>query len=267
MMPLISVVTALLLPEPRPGLRLPQSTAETAGTARRTGVARRLLPALPAAVGLATLAFLVIGRVGILIAVALAGATGTYLLHAHHRRRHARAIEEATERLLTAVIDEAEAGALLPAAVASAAKEATASPSAVRDAFAAAAAYAHRGGAGYDILRGSEEDAVRQVGHLWALSDSLGLPAAQLLHTARSRLRASLRRQSQVRAALQGPQFSGLVLAALPVGGLALGTSMGADSLNVLLRDGPSSVLLIVGVALDCAGLLACHALVRRAGG
>jgi len=45
-------------------------------------------------------------------------------------------------------------------------------------------------------------------------------------------------------------------LAGLPVLGVALGQLMGADPLRILLGGGLGGILLLIGTALGCAGLL-----------
>jgi tight adherence protein B len=58
--------------------------------------------------------------------------------------------------------------------------------------------------------------------------------------------------------------MSGYVMAMLPLLGLALGAGMGADPIRVLLSSTIGSILLLVGVALTCGGLLWSERIVRR---
>lgn len=61
----------------------------------------------------------------------------------------------------------------------------------------------------------------------------------------------------QVRSAqLAGPRMSGYVMAALPVMGVLLGAGMGVNPVAVLLGSALGNLLLVVGVALMCGGLL-----------
>ncbi len=64
--------------------------------------------------------------------------------------------------------------------------------------------------------------------------------------------RASADRQAQ----LAGSRMSGWVLTALPALGLLLGAGMGADPIGVLAGGGIGGILLVVGTALTCGGLL-----------
>jgi tight adherence protein B len=58
--------------------------------------------------------------------------------------------------------------------------------------------------------------------------------------------------------------MSGYVMAVLPLMGLALGVGMGADPVGVLLGTPVGNILLLVGVALTCAGLLWSARIVNR---
>lgn len=61
----------------------------------------------------------------------------------------------------------------------------------------------------------------------------------------------------QARAAqLAGPRLSGYVLAGLPLMGVLLGAGMGVNPIGVLFGSSVGHLLLLVGVALMCAGLL-----------
>lgn len=96
------------------------------------------------------------------------------------------------------------------------------------------------------------------------LSTRHGVPWASLVEAvaidAADRVQAAGLRAAQV----AGPRFSGYVLAALPLFGLALGAGMGADPLRILLGPPPGGLLLPVGTALCCAGLLWSARIVRQ---
>lgn len=95
------------------------------------------------------------------------------------------------------------------------------------------------------------------------LSARHGVPWATLVDAvaadAADRVQAAGLRAAQV----AGPRFSGYVLAAMPLFGLALGSGMGANPLRVLLGPAPGGLLLPVGIALCCAGLLWSARIVR----
>lgn len=90
----------------------------------------------------------------------------------------------------------------------------------------------------------------------WRVSERYGSG----LEPALVRLARALRADEQVRreltAQLAGPRATAALLALLPVVGVAMGWAVGADPLRVLLRTGPGQAGLLVGAALDVAGLL-----------
>jgi tight adherence protein B len=78
-------------------------------------------------------------------------------------------------------------------------------------------------------------------------------------------LRARRRQRSDLRSATAGSRASALLLAALPVLALAMGSGIGADPWRVLTTTPTGQVLLVAGVALEAAGLAWSARLVRRA--
>ena len=61
---------------------------------------------------------------------------------------------------------------------------------------------------------------------------------------------------SRVNAGMAGARTTATMLAGLPVLGIGLGQLIGAEPMRFLLSGGPGGWLLVVGVALGCAGLL-----------
>ncbi|MDQ6658524.1 MAG: secretion protein F [Actinomycetota bacterium] len=88
------------------------------------------------------------------------------------------------------------------------------------------------------------------------LSVQHGVPWAALIEAFAVDVADRVQAASDRGAQVAGPRFSGYVLAALPVFGLLLGAGMGANPLRVLLGPAPGGLLLPVGAALTCAGLL-----------
>jgi tight adherence protein B len=78
-------------------------------------------------------------------------------------------------------------------------------------------------------------------------------------------LRARHRHRLELRAATAGPRASAVVLAGLPLLGLAMGSGIGADPWRVLTTTGPGQVLLVAGVLLEIAGVAWTGRLTRRA--
>jgi tight adherence protein B len=97
--------------------------------------------------------------------------------------------------------------------------------------------------------------ALGRVATAWQLAQRHGLPLADVLDAARRDLEHRARCTRQVLARMAGPRSSALVLSLLPLLGIALGEGMGADPLRLLTGSGFGQTLLVVGVALLCAGV------------
>jgi tight adherence protein B len=78
-------------------------------------------------------------------------------------------------------------------------------------------------------------------------------------------LRARHRHWLELRTATSGPRASAVVLAGLPVLGLAMGAGIGAHPWRVLTTTGAGQVLLVAGVLLELAGVAWIGRLTRRA--
>ncbi|HEX8093161.1 type II secretion system F family protein, partial [Jatrophihabitans sp.] len=92
-----------------------------------------------------------------------------------------------------------------------------------------------------------------------------GAPLGRLLAGVQADLDADRRTRRAVRTALAGPRSSALLLAGLPLIGVAMGSAMGAHPERVLLRTTAGLAALSAGVVLDLAGLAWTLALTRRA--
>ena len=97
------------------------------------------------------------------------------------------------------------------------------------------------------------------------LSARTGCSLAAVAAAVEDDLRAGQRLRQELRTATAGPRASAMLLAGLPLVGLAMGSGVGADPWRVLTTTGPGQVLLVVGVALEVLGLLWSERLVRRA--
>lgn len=123
-----------------------------------------------------------------------------------------------------------------------------------------------RGGGGRmvsDRDRGVVRDVTRRLTAAAALTKNLGIPLMALVTACLSDLddRAAI---LQIRTAqVAGPAVSGNVLAALPGAGILMGIGIGSDPISVLFGTGAGGVLLIVGAALSCAGLIWSNRIVR----
>lgn len=92
-----------------------------------------------------------------------------------------------------------------------------------------------------------------------------GAPLSQPLAGVQADLAADQRTHRAVRTALAGPRGSALLLSALPLVGVAMGSGLGARPERVLLHTGAGLVALAVGVVLDLTGLAWTLTLSRRA--
>lgn len=221
---------------------------------------RRLRPPRPSSVTLTTAAaltgWLVAGAGG---AVAAALATVTVWRRWQVRgdlRRNLSAVDGFTEALRSLVAG-LRAGAH-PADAADAAA-ADAQPAAVTPMRAIAAAArldgdVRRALAGTQIL-GS---VLTRVSRAWALAQRHGLPLADVLDAVSRDLDQRTRFARQVLARMAGPRASAAVLAVLPVLGVALGEAMSAHPLRILTTTGAGQLLLVIGIALLCAGVAWC---------
>ena len=98
-----------------------------------------------------------------------------------------------------------------------------------------------------------------------ALSARTGCSLAAVVGAVEDDLRARHRHRLDLRSATAGPRASAALLAGLPLLGLAMGSGVGADPWRVLTATGTGQMLLVVGVALEVAGMAWCSRLVRGA--
>lgn len=97
------------------------------------------------------------------------------------------------------------------------------------------------------------------------LSRRTGCSLAAVVAAVEDDLRARQRQRLELRSATAGPRASALLLAGLPVLGLAMGSGVGADPWAVLTTTGTGQVLLVLGVILELAGVVWSRRLVERA--
>lgn len=272
----VAATAVLLLPGPGPGprlARLRRSNPARLGSHGLVGASSQRLRALArvsprrwgAATGVAALVVLS-GVVPVLPALCGAVVCGLAVQAgwtALERRAATRGGDDAVA-VVAALADELRAGRSPPEALAAVAGHATGEVGLV---LADAARAELLGGdtaavlAGLARLPGGEE--LVRVAGAWRLSRASGCSLAEVLDTVAVDLRARLRHRRLLAGLLAGPRASALLLAALPVVGLAMGAALGADPLYVLTATGPGQVALVVGVALDLLGLAWTSRLVR----
>ncbi|MGY1639605.1 type II secretion system F family protein [Geodermatophilus sp. SYSU D00703] len=197
-----------------------------------------------------------------LVAV-LAGAAAALLARSEARRRAAvreEARVSALAEALSALAAELRAGRTLEAAAAAAA-----STCADEESGRALVRAVRSPAAAEGAVPGELGEALRRVTAAAVLSQRTGCSLAAVLAAVEDDLRARRRQRSDLRSATAGSRASALLLAALPVLALAMGSGIGADPWHVLTTTPTGQVLLVVGVALEGAGLAWTSRLARRA--
>lgn len=165
---------------------------------------------------------------------------------------------------LEAVIGELRVGAHPSAAAEVAANEARGESA---RAFAVSAGRSRLGGSAAAGLRQPDSIVAGELSRIadaWQVAEQHGLALAELLSAARTDLVGRIRFHGRTTAALAGPRATAGVLAALPLLGIGLGQLMGAAPLHVLFASSAGAVLLPLGAALACTGLLWTDAITRK---
>jgi len=106
-------------------------------------------------------------------------------------------------------------------------------------------------------------EALGRISGAVLLSERTGCSLAAVAGAVEDDLRARRRHRLELRSAVAAPRASAMLLAGLPVLGLAMGSGLGADPWGVL-TTGNGQVLLVGGVALELAGIAWSGRLVRR---
>jgi tight adherence protein B len=96
----------------------------------------------------------------------------------------------------------------------------------------------------------------RLASSVWRLAEKTGAPAADLVERIEADARAADRAAASAAAQAAGAQATALLLAALPVGGIALGIAIGADPVAVLLHTPLGAACAVGAVVLQGGGLL-----------
>lgn len=98
-------------------------------------------------------------------------------------------------------------------------------------------------------------EGLRSVAAAWDVAARSGAALAVVLTRVATGLRSDEEARAEVTAALGPPRATAKMLAVLPLFGIALGVSMGADPLRFLLQSGAGVGCLAIGTALALAGL------------
>lgn len=216
---------------------------------------------------------LVAGAVGLAlgaVAAVLAAVAALVLTRLARGRARATAAEAERRRALEALsllAADLRAGRTPAEALAGAAEVAVGG---VGEALRAAAGAARSGGdvpAALLAPASTVPELLRSLAACWAVGVDAGSGLGAGVDRLAEGLRAAEAQRRQVAAELAGPRATALLLAALPVGGIALAAALGADPLRVLLHTPAGVACLTAGLALDGLGLLWTSRLVTRAGG
>lgn len=95
----------------------------------------------------------------------------------------------------------------------------------------------------------------RLAGAVGRLAEQTGAPAAELLERIEADARSADRATAAAAAQAAGAQATALLLAVLPLGGIALGYAIGAEPLRVLLRTPLGAGCALTAVLLQAVGL------------
>jgi tight adherence protein B len=97
-------------------------------------------------------------------------------------------------------------------------------------------------------------DLLRGVAACWDVAAGSGAGLASSLTTLADSAREAERARHELRAGLAEPRATAVVLACLPLLGLALGTVLGADPVSWLLGSATGAVVLAAGLLLEAVG-------------
>jgi tight adherence protein B len=110
------------------------------------------------------------------------------------------------------------------------------------------------------VAEGSVGPPDARIGELtsavWRLAERTGAPTADLVERIEADARAADRSRAEAEAEASGARSTALLLAVLPAGGIALGYSIGANPLHVLLHTPVGAACAIAAALLQCAGLI-----------
>ncbi|GJF08254.1 membrane protein [Mycolicibacterium cyprinidarum] len=117
---------------------------------------------------------------------------------------------------------------------------------------------------GADVAAGLRAEAQRstspchweRLAVCWDLAQTHGLAIATLMQVAQRDIVERARFRGRVDAGMAGARATAAILAGLPLLGVLLGQSIGADPLSFLFTGGAGGWLLVIGSGLTCCGLL-----------
>ncbi|MFE9449067.1 type II secretion system F family protein [Streptomyces sp. NPDC006739] len=212
---------------------------------------------------------LVLALLGASVIPVVAGAAGVPLLRRLRRAREDRTAREgrvdAVIGLCGALAGEVRAGRQPGEALLRAARDC----GGLGDAQAAVVAAARFGGDVPGALtvaaRSPGAEGLSGLAACWRVAVDQGAGLAAGLDRLDGALRAERDQRADLRAQLSGARATAVLLAALPVLGLLLGSAMGAHPLHVLLHTGAGLGCLVVGAVFEAVGMWWVTRIVREA--
>jgi tight adherence protein B len=104
------------------------------------------------------------------------------------------------------------------------------------------------------LRRAAGTPLTRGVAACWEVAQGSGTGLAASLATLADAARETERVRAELRTGLAEPRATAVVLAALPLLGLLLGTALGADPVQWLLGSAIGRLVLLAGLALEAVG-------------
>jgi tight adherence protein B len=243
----LALALALLVVPGRPGRRFGPSRSQA-----RTG---RSIVLVGSAAGAAAIA--VVAPVTVTVAAAVIAATFAVRRNGSRRRARRAAESVALQGALGVLVGELRVGAHPVVAFESAAAEVEGTVAQSLRAVAARARLGADVAAGLRSVAGHSTVPTywERLSVCWQLAQTQGLSIVALVRAAQLDIVERERFASGVSAGMAGARATAAILAGLPVVGVGLGHLIGAAPLRFLLSGGVGGWLLLVGVALACAGL------------
>ena len=228
--------------------------SSTSGPATRLASrSHSLLVLLPIPILIVT--FVIIRGPGLALALAMILTLSGWKFIRMRKNRASTAAAEATSKMLGSIVGDVRAGATPHEAIVHLTHDA---PVALAELCTLAA---HRCASGVTPAAAFVDAPepyrdLRSAARLWLIADQRGIALAGLLEHMQHRIEARLRHTRATSAALQGAQATALILSALPLAGLAMGTAMGARPWQFLTGSMLGQSMLVIGVFLACSGVV-----------
>lgn len=210
--------------------------------------------------------FYLFGRLSAALAAIAISSCIVWTIKSSLRSRQNKRAQEAMAAFLGVVTADLRAGATVPRALN---RGVEALPGNAPTEFAqilhSAAVLAHNGASPHVALQEATHPELLRLAYMVGLAHTHGIALAPLLEQAHNRIDAQRRHVQATAASLQGPQATSIVLACLPLAGIAMGGAMGANSLSFLLGGGLGGALLVGGVVLLCSGFMWSRTIIDKA--